>query len=184
MVQTLRKQYFYQTIHPRTIGQESASFKTAIKALMWLAESFAEEVKKREREQQMTPLVAGLKQKQHGEGNEQAKLSEFLTEKQISRLQLVGYTLQQGKRLVEEKQEVLDSRPLVEAEIQSLKGRIEELREDMRVQFTKRSKLQQKVKSWKRSSRNGKSSMSALRARSGKLSSGSNRSWDNGWIVR
>ncbi|GED55069.1 hypothetical protein [Brevibacillus borstelensis] len=146
MVQTLRKQYFYQTIHPRTIGQESASFKTAIKALMWLAESFAEEVKKREREQQMTPLVAGLKQKQHGEGNEQAKLSEFLTEKQISRLQLVGYTLQQGKRLVEEKQEVLDSRPLVEAEIQSLKGRIEELREDMRVQFTKRSKLQQKVK--------------------------------------
>ncbi|MEJ8546249.1 hypothetical protein [Brevibacillus borstelensis] len=146
MVQTLRKQYFYQTIHPRTVGQESPSFKTAIKALMWLTESFSEEVRKREREQQITPLVAGLNQKQDGEGNEQAKLSEFLTEKQISKLQLVGYTLQQGKRLVEEKQEAIDSRPLVEAEIQSLKNRIVELREEMRVQFTKRSKLQQKVK--------------------------------------
>lgn len=146
MVQTLRKQYFYQTIHPRTIGQESASFKTAIKALMWLTQSFAEEVKRREREQQLSPLVAGLGKEQGAEGSEQARFSEFLSEKQISQLQLMGYTLQQGKRLVEDKQEAADSKPLVEAEIQSLKQRIQDMREEMRVQFTKRSKLLQKVK--------------------------------------
>ncbi|USG68239.1 hypothetical protein NDK47_13550 [Brevibacillus ruminantium] len=146
IVQALRKQYFYQSIHPRTIGQEGASFKTAIKALMWLTESFADEVKRREREQQLTPLVAGLQSEQGKEGSEQARLSEFMTEKQITQLQLMGYTLQQGKQLVEDKQEAADSRPLVEAEIRSLKSRIEEMREEMRTQFTKRTKLQQKVK--------------------------------------
>ncbi len=146
MVQTLMKQYFYRMIHPRTAGQESAAFKTAIKALMWLTASFAEEVKRREREQRLTPLVAGLQQKQGHEGREQAQLSELLTEKQAARLQLIGYTLQQGKRVVEDKQEAMDTRPLVEAEIRSLKARIQELREEMRVNVTKRPKLQQKVK--------------------------------------
>jgi len=146
MVQTLMKQYFYRMIHPRTAGNESAAFKTAIKALMWLTASYAEEVKRREREQQLTPLVAGLKQKQGHEGREQAQLSELLTEKQVAKLQLVGYTLQQGKRMVEDKQQAMDTRPLVEAEIRSLKARIQELREEMRVNVTKRPKLQQKVK--------------------------------------
>ncbi|MBR8658408.1 hypothetical protein [Brevibacillus sp. NL20B1] len=146
MVQTLMKQYFYRMIHPRTAGNESAAFKTAIKALMWLTASYAEEVKRREREQQLTPLVAGLQQKQGHEGREQAQLSELLTEKQVAKLQLVGYTLQQGKRMVEDKQQAMDTRPLVEAEIRSLKARIQELREEMRVNVTKRPKLQQKVK--------------------------------------
>jgi len=145
MVQHLRKQYFYRTIHPRTIGRESAAFKTAIKALMWLAQTYAEEVAKREREQQ--PLLPGMREKEGRQGDQQASsLTEHLTEKQVERLRLVGYTLQQGKREVEEKQEAADTRPLVEAEIQALKQRIHELQEEMKTNFTKRSKLMQKAK--------------------------------------
>jgi uncharacterized protein with von Willebrand factor type A (vWA) domain len=144
MVQTLRKQYFYKTIHPRTEGQESAAFKTAIKALMWLTQTYAEEVKRREKEQ--TPLLMGLQQKQGQQGEEQAALAERLTDRQIGKLQLVGYTLQQGKRIVEDKQAASDTRPLVAAEIRSLRQRIEELREEMKTQFTKRTKIQQRIK--------------------------------------
>lgn len=36
ILRTLKRQYFYLTIHPRTINQVSASFKTVLKALMWL----------------------------------------------------------------------------------------------------------------------------------------------------
>jgi uncharacterized protein with von Willebrand factor type A (vWA) domain len=146
MVQSLMKQYFYRTIHPRTVGSEAASFKTAIKALMWLTQTYADEVRKREKDQMLTPVVAGLQQKQGREGSEQSQVKEHLTDKQLARLQLVGYTLQQGKRVVEEKQAASDTRPLVEAEIRSLKQRIEELQEEMKVQFTKRTKLLQKVK--------------------------------------
>ena len=144
MIRTLLRQYFYRSIHPRTTGQESASFKTAIKALMWLTQSFSEEVKKREREQSV-PLQ-GMQRKQGQQGEEQASLMDRLSDKQIKQLQLVGYTLQQGKRIVEEKQEAIDTRPLVEAEIRSLRGRIEEMQEEMKTNFQKRSKLQQKVK--------------------------------------
>lgn len=144
MILTLRKQYFYRTIHPRTAGQENAAFKTAIKALMWLTETYVVEVKRREKEQ--APLIQGMQQKKGQEGEEQASLAQRLTQKQIEQLQLVGYTLQQGKRLVEERQEANDTRPLVEAEIRSLKQRIEELQEEMTVHFTKRTKLQQKIR--------------------------------------
>nr|WP_206529649.1 hypothetical protein [Brevibacillus sp. SYP-B805] len=144
MVQTLRRQYFYRTIHPRTVGRETAAFKTAIKALMWLTRTYAEEVEKREKEQQ--PLFQGFQPKQGRQGEEQANLVERLTEKQIERLKLMGYTLQQGKRLVEEKQEAADTRPLVETEIQALRRRIEEMREEMKVNFQKRGKLLQKIK--------------------------------------
>ncbi len=146
MVQALMKQYFYRTIHPRTAGQESAAFKTAIKALMWLTQTYADEMKRREKEQAAIPMVAGFQQKHGQQGEEQSRLQEHLTDKQIAKLQLVGYTLQQGKRMVEDKQEASDTRPLVEAEIRSLKLRIEELQEEMKVQFTKRTKLLQKMK--------------------------------------
>lgn len=144
MIFTLMRQYFYRSIHPRTTGQESASFKTAIKALMWLTRTYSEEVKKREQEQSV-PLP-GMQRRQGQDGEEQASLADRLTEQQIKRLQLVGYTLQHGKRVVEEKQEASDTRPLVEAEIRSLRRRIEEAQEEMKVHFQKRSKLMQKVK--------------------------------------
>ncbi|MET3289347.1 UNVERIFIED_CONTAM: uncharacterized protein with von Willebrand factor type A (vWA) domain [Brevibacillus sp. OAP136] len=145
MLRTLRKQYFYLTIHPRTINQVSAAFKTALKALMWLVESFAEEVKKREGEQ--SPFMQGLSQKKGQQGEEPAtSMVERLTQKQLAQLQLVGYTLQQGKRVVEEKQEASDSRPLVEAEIRGLKDRIENLQQEMARDFNKRNKLMQKLK--------------------------------------
>ncbi|MED1949512.1 hypothetical protein [Brevibacillus centrosporus] len=146
MIRTLMKQYFTKMIHPRTVGQESAAFKTAIKALLWLTETFAEEVQQREKDQKLSPLVAGLKEQQGQEGHQEARLSELLTEKQVAKLQLVGYTLQQGKRMVEDKQEAMDSKPLVRAEIDSLQERISQMREEMTVQFTKRTKLLQKVK--------------------------------------
>ncbi|MED4582476.1 hypothetical protein P9578_06720 [Brevibacillus choshinensis] len=146
MIRTLMKQYFTRMIHPRTIGQESAAFKTAIKALLWLTETFAQEVQQREKDQKITPLVAGLQEKQGQEGTQEARLSELLSDKQVAKLQLVGYTLQQGKRMVEDKQEALDTKPLVRAEIQSLQERIAQMRDEMTVQFTKRTKLLQKVK--------------------------------------
>ncbi|NRR23098.1 hypothetical protein HP568_19905, partial [Brevibacillus sp. MS2.2] len=120
MIRTLMKQYFTRMIHPRTVGQESASFKTAIKALLWLTETFSEEVKQREKDQRLSPLITGLKDQQGQEGSQQAQLSELLTEKQKAKLELVGYTLQQGKRVVEDKQEAMDTKPLVRAEVLSL----------------------------------------------------------------
>lgn len=144
MVQTLLRQYFYRSIHPRTTGQESAAFKTAIKALMWLTKTYTEEVKKKEAEES-APML-GQQQKQGIEGQDQASMVERLTEKQVERLKLIGYTLQQGKRIVEEKQEASDARPLVEKEIEALRTRIEEMQEEMKGNFQKRSKLLQKVK--------------------------------------
>ncbi|MFD0697036.1 hypothetical protein ACFQZT_23480 [Paenibacillus sp. GCM10027628] len=144
LVITLRKQYFYVSIHPRTVGQVNASFKTALKALMWLTESYEKEVKRRHKEQQQ--LGVGMKDKQQHTGQEEAKVSERLTDKQIEKLRLVGYTLQQGKRTVEDKQEAIDSRPLVAEEIRALKQRILELQEEMRTEFMKRDKLKAKLR--------------------------------------
>ncbi|WP_421617851.1 hypothetical protein ACAF76_010320 [Brevibacillus sp. TJ4] len=146
LVRSLMKQYFTRMIHPRTQGQESASFKTAIKSILWLTESFAEEVKQREKDQNIAPMIAGLQEQQGREGSEQAQVFELLSEKQRAKLQLVGYTLQQGKRIVEDKQEARDTKPLVKAEIDALRTRISELQEEMRIHFTKRSKLVQKAK--------------------------------------
>ncbi|MDF2963896.1 MAG: hypothetical protein K0S39_5631 [Paenibacillus sp.] len=144
LVGQLRKQFFYRTIHPRTVGEVNASFKTALKALMWLTESYAEEVKRRKQEEQL--LTVGLDEKKQQQGQESSQINEHLTEKQIEKLKLVGYTLQQGKQNVEEKQAGLDSRPLIEAEIVQLKERIQTLQEEMRTDFLKRDKAKQKLK--------------------------------------
>jgi uncharacterized protein with von Willebrand factor type A (vWA) domain len=144
LVLTLRKQFFYMSIHPRTIGQVNASFKTALKALMWLTESYEKEVKQRQNDQQQLGL--GFKEKQQQNGQDEAKVSEHLSEKQIEKLRLVGYTLQQGKRTVEDKQEAVDSRPLVAEEIRALKQRIGELQDEMRTEFMKRDKLKAKLR--------------------------------------
>ncbi|MCY9697738.1 vWA domain-containing protein [Paenibacillus alginolyticus] len=144
MVLTLRKQYFYVSIHPRTIGQVNASFKTALKALMWLTESYEKEVKRRQKEQQISGF--GFEKKQQMSGQEEKSVSERLSEKQIEKLRLVGYTLQQGKRAVEDKQEAVDSRPLVAEEIRALKRRIAELQSEMRTEFMKRDKLKAKLR--------------------------------------
>ncbi|GAA4707445.1 vWA domain-containing protein [Brevibacillus fulvus] len=144
LVQTLRKQYFYRLIHPRTEGQESAAFKTAIKALMWLSQTYAEEVQRREKEQRPWPF--GMQELQGEQGEQQANVAERLTDQQIEQLRLTGFTLQQGKRMVEDKQSARDHRPLVEQEIKALRQRLEETRAEMKTQFTKRSKLLQKSK--------------------------------------
>lgn len=145
LVDTLRKQYFYRTIHPQTVSQVSASFKTALKALMWLTHTYQEEVKRRKEDEQKLSSL-GIEQEEGQQGQEALQLSEQLTDKQIEKLKLVGYTLQQGKRIAEEKQEAQDTRPLVEAEIASLRKKITTLREEMRTEFTKRSKHKQKLK--------------------------------------
>ncbi|MGC5327881.1 hypothetical protein [Brevibacillus sp. SYSU BS000544] len=144
MVRTLIKQYFYQMIHPRTVNQETAAFKTAVKAMMWLTETYAEEVKKREKEQNQ--MATGQQPKQGQQGEEMSNFSQRLTSEQVERLKLVGYTLQQGKRVVEEKQTASDTKPLVLEEIKALKEKIEELQDEMRNQYTKRAKLALKVK--------------------------------------
>ncbi|UKS29082.1 hypothetical protein LOZ80_09195 [Paenibacillus sp. HWE-109] len=144
MILTLRKQYFYVSIHPRTIGQVNASFKTALKALMWLTESYEKEVKKRQKEQKDSGI--GLEKKQQQSGQDENNVSERLSEKQIEKLRLVGYTLQQGKRAVEDKQEAVDSRPLLAEEIRALKQRIAALQDEMRTEFMKRDKLKAKLR--------------------------------------
>ncbi|MEC0232532.1 vWA domain-containing protein [Paenibacillus alba] len=144
MIMTLRKQYFYVSIHPRTIGQVNASFKTALKALMWLTESYEKEVNKRQKEQKQSGV--GLERKQLQSGQEEKNVSERLSEKQIEKLRLVGYTLQQGKRAVEDKHEAVDSRPLIAEEIRALKQRITELQSEMRTEFMKRDKLKAKLR--------------------------------------
>ncbi|GFZ87550.1 hypothetical protein GCM10008018_37160 [Paenibacillus marchantiophytorum] len=144
MILTLRKQYFYVSIHPRTIGQVNASFKTALKALMWLTESYEKEVKKRQKEQKESGI--GLEKKQQQSGQDENNVSERLSEKQIEKLRLVGYTLQRGKRAVEDKQEAVDSRPLVAEEIRALKQRIAALQDEMRTEFMKRDKLKAKLR--------------------------------------
>ncbi|TBL80322.1 vWA domain-containing protein [Paenibacillus thalictri] len=144
LVRSLRKQFFYQSIHPRTIGQVSPAFKTSLKALMWLTESFAQEVKKRNKEERL--LTIGLASQKEQQGQESPQINEHLSDKQIEKLKLVGYTLQMGKKHAEEKQAALDSRPLVAAEIEALKERIVSLQDEMRTDFMKRDKLRQKLK--------------------------------------
>jgi uncharacterized protein with von Willebrand factor type A (vWA) domain len=144
LVLTLCKQYFYVSIHPRTVGQVNSSFKTALKALMWLTESYEQEVKKRQKEQQQ--LTFGFEKKLEQSGQENDRVSERLTDKQIEKLKLIGYTLQQGKKIVEDKQEVVDSRPLAAGEIRALRDRIDQLKEEMRTDFMKRDKLKVKLR--------------------------------------
>ncbi|CAG7629321.1 hypothetical protein ACFQI7_15825 [Paenibacillus allorhizosphaerae] len=144
LVAQLQQQYFYRTIHPRTEGEVNASFKTALKALMWLTSSFEEEVKRRKQEERQLRTI-GMNDRQQQQGDDQTQMSERLSDKQIEQLKLVGYTLQQGKRNVEEKQAALDSRPLAEAEIAALKVRIRSLQEEMRVDFVRRDKLRHKM---------------------------------------
>ncbi|WP_019119533.1 hypothetical protein [Brevibacillus massiliensis] len=147
MVRHLLKQYFYHSIHPRTVNQEAAAFKTAVKALMWLSESFAEEAAKRETERAQNTI--GLQGKKGGQGEESFGITEHLSKAQLEKLQLVGYTLQYGKRSIEEREQKSDTKPLVEAEIRALRERIQEAQEEMKTQFTKRGKLQQKLKKLK-----------------------------------
>ncbi|MBG9790416.1 vWA domain-containing protein [Brevibacillus laterosporus] len=151
MIRSLLRQHFYQSIHPRTIARESASFKTASKALMWLVSSFEEEVEKRRKMDRM--LGVGDQPQQGQKGDEQSnqpeqtdQLLERLTPKQQEQLRLVGYTLQQGKRMVEEKEESQSTRPLAEEEVRLLRSRIEELQEEMKTNYIKRPKLLQKIK--------------------------------------
>ncbi len=144
MLASLRRQHFYRLIHPRTIGEVNASFKTALKALSWLTESYEEEAKRREREKR--PILAAGEQDKGPGGSEAAgELKERLSERQLQQLQLVGYRLQQGRRTVEDKQREQDSRPLDLEERRALRQRVEELREAMRTDFLRRDKLRAKL---------------------------------------
>lgn len=151
MIRSLLRQHFYQSIHPRTIARESASFKTASKALMWLVSSYEEEVERRKKMDQT--LGVGDQPQQGEKGDEQSspseqteQLLERLNQKQQEQLRLIGYTLQQGKQMVEEKEESQSARPLAEEEVRQLRNRIEELQQEMKTNYTKRPKLLQKVK--------------------------------------
>jgi len=144
LVLTLLKQHFYLTIHPRTVGQVNASFKTALKALMWLTESYEAEAQRRSKEQRQPGI--GIDRKQQSSGTEAATVSEALTDKQLEKLRLVGYTLQMGKKTVEDKLAEADSRPLVAEEIRALRERIRELQDAMRTEFMKRDKLKAKLR--------------------------------------
>jgi uncharacterized protein with von Willebrand factor type A (vWA) domain len=144
IVDTLRRQYFYQSIHSRTIGSVNASFNTALKALMWLTESYEDEVKLREKDKQA--VFFGINSEEGSQGEQSLTVGQQLSEKQLRKLELVGYTLQQGKRNAEEKQAAMDSRPLVAEEISQLKNQIAELEEEVRTEFTRRNKLRQRLK--------------------------------------
>jgi uncharacterized protein with von Willebrand factor type A (vWA) domain len=111
---------------------------------MWLTESYVEETKKRERERR--PVSAGIGEKKPAAGQEPGELEDRLTQKQIEKLRLVGYTLLQGKVTVEEKQAETDAKPLQAEEIRALKERIESLKEEMRTEFVKRDKLKAKLR--------------------------------------
>ncbi|QGG58030.1 hypothetical protein [Paenibacillus sp. B01] len=144
MLAALRRQHYYREIHPRTVHEVNASFKTALKALMWLTESYEEEARKREREKRP---IAGAGPQEKGSGGEEAsgELRERLTDKQLQQLQLVGYRLQQGKTAAEDKQRTLDARPLDLEELAALRRRVEELREAMRTDFVRRDKHRAKL---------------------------------------
>ncbi|SDC50708.1 Uncharacterized protein, contains a von Willebrand factor type A (vWA) domain [Paenibacillus sp. UNCCL117] len=147
MVRELRRQHFYRKLHPLTAGQANASFRTALKALMWLTSTFEEEVKRRKQEEAQLRTI-GLSERERQQGRQEQESStvqEHLTAKQIERLKLVGYTLQQGKQKVEDKQAALDAKPLVAGEVQLLKERVRSLQEEMRTDFMRRDKLRQKL---------------------------------------
>jgi len=145
LVAGLLKQHFYRSIHPRTTGSVNASFRTSLKALMWLTGSYAEEAARRRQDREKL-LSLGLGEKQQQAGEDRSQLSDMLSEKQIRQLQLVGYTLQQGKRRIEDKQAAEDAKPLDEAEIRAVKERVNTLKEQMRTEFLKRDKLRAKLK--------------------------------------
>ncbi|WP_372812801.1 hypothetical protein [Paenibacillus sp.] len=145
LVRELRKQHFYRSLHPLTTGEVNAAFKTSLKALMWLTSSFEDEVKRRLQEEQQLRTI-GLSEKNKQQGQEPSQqVQEQLSEKQIEKLRLVGYTLQQGKRNVEDKQAALDARPLVASEIEALASRVRSLQEEMRTDFLRRDKLRTKL---------------------------------------
>ncbi|WP_159883638.1 vWA domain-containing protein [Paenibacillus puerhi] len=147
MVKELRRQHFYRKMHPLTIGQPNSSFRTALKALMWLTSTFEEEVKRRKQEESELRMI-GLSERDKQQGSreqESSTVQEHLSDKQIERLKLVGYTLQQGKQKIEDKQAALDARPLAASEVQALRERVRSLQEEMRTDFQRRDKLRQKL---------------------------------------
>ncbi|WP_166246075.1 hypothetical protein [Paenibacillus turpanensis] len=64
---TMQKQFLYRLLHPRTIGQVNASFHTAIKAILWLTQTYAEEEQKRKRREQQKKGSAPVPAKGAGE---------------------------------------------------------------------------------------------------------------------
>ncbi|MEK8128527.1 hypothetical protein WMW72_11485 [Paenibacillus filicis] len=147
MVRELRRQHFYRKLHPLTIGQANASFRTALKALMWLTATFEEEVKRRKQEEaQLRTIGLSERNKQQGQHEQEAStVQEHLSDKQVEKLRLVGYTLQQGKQKIEDKQAALDAKPLAAGEVQALRERVSSLQEEMRTDFLRRDKLRHKL---------------------------------------
>jgi uncharacterized protein with von Willebrand factor type A (vWA) domain len=58
LIRTFMSQYLYVTMHRRTVGAPAASFRTALKAIMWLTEQFAAEASRRQQEQRRLPALA------------------------------------------------------------------------------------------------------------------------------
>ncbi|MCI3927208.1 hypothetical protein MO973_44255 [Paenibacillus sp. TRM 82003] len=173
LVRTLRRQYLYTLLRPRTEGSPAASFRTALKAAMWLSAQYAEEEARRKKDRREMPaiaerLLAGAGEKPGAAGGaglergdrpapsgkkrdgkarvpEEATLAERMSAEQRERLQKVGYKLEEVKHEASTLQAAADAKPLAEAEIAELRERIVELREAMRTDFVRRDKWKKKL---------------------------------------
>jgi uncharacterized protein with von Willebrand factor type A (vWA) domain len=172
LIRTFMSQYLYVTMHRRTVGAPAASFRTALKAIMWLTEQFAEEANRRQNEQRRMPLfteqaslsagptegakgdakecggTSGGASARGGSGsqaNDDGRLGERLTAAQREQLKHTGYRLEAGKHAAEQRQDALDKRPLLEQEVAELKANIAALRESMRTDVLRRDKWRRKL---------------------------------------
>ncbi|HZG85004.1 hypothetical protein [Paenibacillus sp.] len=58
LVKTLMRQYLYAVLRPRTEGSAPASFRTALKAVLWLSAKYAEEAARRKQDRREMPALA------------------------------------------------------------------------------------------------------------------------------
>ena len=156
LIRTLMKQYLYILLHPRTCGSAAASFRTALKSMMWLTASYQEETERRKQAERSTSSRS-VQQDQMSKLAGKV-VSDRLSNEQLEQLQRVGYRLQEAKHAAEQRQEAHDTRPLTQEEIASLRDKIAELRESMRVDAVRRDK-------WKRKLTQAESELAALQRR-------------------
>jgi uncharacterized protein with von Willebrand factor type A (vWA) domain len=160
LVRTLTEQYLYILLHPRTCGSAAASFRTALKSMMWLTATYQAEAERRKKAERTT-AGPSVQQDQMSQLAGKA-LSDRLTSDQLEQLQRVGYRLQEAKHAAEQRQETHDKRPLTQAEIASLQDKIAELRESMRVDAVRRDK-------WKRQLAQAEEELAATQKRMKRL---------------
>lgn len=174
LIRTMRRQYLYTRLRPRTAGSPAASFRTALKAAMWLSAQYAEEEARRKKDRREMPALAappqpagagekpgsaggaglergdrpapsGRKRDGKAKAPAEATLAERMSADQRERLQKVGYRLEEVRHEASTLQAASDAKPLAEAEVAALRERIAELREAMRTDFVRRDKWKKKL---------------------------------------